>query len=373
MRHVTILLGLPLLALAPSAAAQDDAALAGWDDGFYLQAPDGSSRLEIGGRLQLQHATDIPDEGDTQARFLVRRARLKLQGHVFVPELTFKFQAGFGKGSVVLKDFFADYRFADGFRLRVGQWKRPFSRQQMTSSGKLILVDRAVTDDFFATGRDLGVAIHNGYGKSPTLEWAVGLFNGTGDKPWFDGSVDGDEVDGSFTNVPDAFEPALVARIGWNHGDLKGYAEGDLEGGSLRVGVAASALAGFDHDDGNDGRIQGEVDAILKLRGFAASTAFFVASAQDGEDWSDQDYSARGMHAQVSYVLGERWAPTLRYARICPDEDDANEQAVSGGLTVFLFGGHSVKWQTDATLFAREQPGGDLQDWRVRTQLQASF
>ena len=32
-----------------------------------------------------------------------------------------------------------------------------------------------------------GIGLHNGYEKSPDLEWAVGIFNGTGDKPGFEG------------------------------------------------------------------------------------------------------------------------------------------------------------------------------------------
>ena len=42
-------------------------------------------------------------------------------------------------------------------------------------------VDRAIVDKAFGNGRDVGLMLHNNYTKSPTLEWAAGVFNGTGD------------------------------------------------------------------------------------------------------------------------------------------------------------------------------------------------
>ena len=64
----------------------------------------------------------------------------------------------------------------------------------------------------------------------------VGVFNGTGDKSTFSGSVDTmtGEVSGKFSNVPSHFHPALVARVGINKNGIKGYREADLEGGSMR-------------------------------------------------------------------------------------------------------------------------------------------
>ena len=37
-------------------------------------------------------------------------------------------------------------------------------------------------------------------------------------------------------------EPQLVARVGYNHGKIKGYSEGDLKGGALRFGLGASVM-----------------------------------------------------------------------------------------------------------------------------------
>ena len=110
-----------------------------------MQSQDGLHRLAIQGRVQgrLESSFDVADSG---AYFLVPRARLALKGHSYTPDLGYKFQADFGKGGAALKDFYIDYRFASALRLRAGQYTRPFSRQQLTSSGKQQFVDRSIVN-----------------------------------------------------------------------------------------------------------------------------------------------------------------------------------------------------------------------------------
>src|SRR5690606_20191191 len=149
--------------------------------------------------------------------FEVTRARLTLKGKLLMPGLSYKFQADFGKGSVALKDYYFDYCLPNQVLcIRPGQFKRPFSRQHITSSGKLELVDRSLTDKAFGAGRDIGVMLHDNYEKSPMFEYALGFFNGTGDKSRFTGSgaIDPDSGDvvvtsGSVSNVPEQWHPAL--------------------------------------------------------------------------------------------------------------------------------------------------------------------
>jgi hypothetical protein len=103
-------------------------------------------------------------------------------------------------------------KLADNVWLRAGQWKRPFSRQQIGSSGRLELTDRSITDKAFGAGRDIGLAVHNNYEKSPDLEWALGVFNGTGDGarlvPTFngDGEVTGGTPQMGFVQNDDLIE-----------------------------------------------------------------------------------------------------------------------------------------------------------------------
>lgn len=377
-------------ALAPTAAVTADPGdssetpasepTAGYAKGFFIQSEDGAHRLEIGARVQVRHTIEALEAAPNESNFSIARARLSLGGHVFTEDLTFKFQPDFGKGFVTLKDFYADYAFVPGaFQLRAGQWKRPFSRQQITSSGKQELVDRAPTDKAFDAGRDIGVAVHNDYERSPEFEYAFGVFNGTGEKPLFSGNVEvdpatgeGEATSGVFDNVPDTFHPALVLRAGYNHGGIKGYSEADLEGGPFRAAIGASGLVDLDADDDDQSSIKGEFDYIVKVEGFSSTGGVFISSAQAGPNFGDRALDALGLHLQIGHVIDGLVQPVARYALVAPDGADNDTHEVLGGLG-FYFWGHEVKWQTDGGALLAESSGGTVTDYRVRTQLQLAF
>ena len=348
----------------PTAALAVDA---GYDKGFFIRADKKPYELKIGGRMQVRYTYEGLTGKDDVSSFSVPRARLVLQGKVFHPGLTFKFQTDFGKGFASLKDFYADFAAVKGWlHIRAGQWKRPFSRQQLTSSGKLALADRAITDKAFGAGRDIGFMLHNDTKSS--LEWAIGLFNGQGDAAKLTGT--------KFTNVPTQFNPSLVARIGFNHGGIDGYSEGDIEGATKHLGfrfaLGASAQVDFDSDEDHASSVKGELDYILKVHGFSSTGGVYVASKQDGVDFKDQTYASLGFHIQASYVIGKWVMPTLEYANVLPDGKDNDEQTIALGLTVFGWG-HNLKWTTDGTVILAEKPGKDHTDWMLRTQLQLGF
>ena len=362
-------LAAPVPALAQEAPVPPaEPPLAGYDGGFFLRSDDVPPRLEL-------DSLEVGDDRDTGSRFLIRRARLKLSGHAWSEAIGYKFQADFGRGEASLLDYYIDYGVTPLVHVRAGQFKRPFSRQQITSSSALALTARALTDDAFDAGRDIGVMVHNRYEKSPPLEYAVGVFNGTGISPRFVPDLDPDTgavVGGDFTNVPDTFGPALVARAGINRGGLDGYSEADLEGGPLRWGVAASGLGELDADDDDSSALRGEIDYIVKAHGLSSTGGVYASTAQDGESFGDQSLDALGLHTQVGYVVAGTYQPVLRYALVAPDGGDNDVHEITAGLSVYFFG-HKVKWQTDAGVFLRDTPGGTETDVLGRTQLQLAF
>lgn len=413
MKRLICTITLMLVAIGAKARAEDaktppgPPVLVGYDGGFFIRTPNDKFLLKIGARLQARLEYDnnetheTADDGtalsatdrDYKLAFSIPRARLKLFGNAFTKNLTYLFQVDFGKGFVMLRDFYADYAFfPKALQLRVGQFKRPFSRQQITSSGNQELVDRAITDEAFGAGRDLGLMFHDDYESSPPFEWALGVFNGTGDKPTFTGKgtgtgtvdqtacdpatqtcpvvVDKVEVtDGKFFNVPTKFDPMLVARLGYNYGGIKGYSEADLEGGPARFAIAASALADFDVDNDDKSSVRGEADLLLKVYGFDLTGAVYVASAQDGKRFADQKYASVGFHGQVGYVVKNLFQPVFRYAIVNPDGKDNNTQELLGGVAFYFFK-HNVKWQTDGGAYLVENAAGGLTNYIVRTQLQ---
>ena len=65
------------------------------------------------------------------------------------------------------------------FRVVFGQYKVPFGRQQMISSGNQQFVDRSLVSDEYARGRDIGVSVQ-GAVWSNKIEYRAGMFNGNG-------------------------------------------------------------------------------------------------------------------------------------------------------------------------------------------------
>jgi len=256
--------------------------------------------------------------------------------------------------------------------------KRPFSRQHITSSGSQQFVDTSLTNKAFGGGDDLGILVMSDSKKAP-LEYGVGIFNGTGSKSALGGDVvvdlatgEGSITGGGLSNVPDRFNPMLVARLGWHTAGFDGYSEADPAQGEFGFGVGGSFLADFDADQGGDANLRGEIDFIVKAKGFSTTGGLYVKSAQSGTVATGQDFHSAGFHLQAGYAVLGKVEPIFRYARVFPDGADNDLQEILGGLNVFFFG-HNLKWQTDAGVLTEEAPGDDTVDFRIRTQLQLAF
>ena len=87
-----------------------------------------------------------------KASFRIRRAKFKLEGWFYKPTLEFELQLNWPDvnntpPSQFLEDANIDWDLSKkknkAFRLRFGQFKAPFGRQQLTSSGAQQFVDRA--------------------------------------------------------------------------------------------------------------------------------------------------------------------------------------------------------------------------------------
>jgi hypothetical protein len=374
----------------------------GYDSGFFARSRDGLFEVVLTATIQprfsfesREHSVPVEPDPDTPTgelddlgivtdresayAFSIPRAQLKLGGHVFSESVRYSFQTEWGRGMPFLKDGWIDFGLVeDALHVRVGQMKRPFSRQWLTSATTLELVDRSITHSTYFPGRDLGLLFHNRILKCPKLEWALGVFNGPGNVPWFEGdvAVDPDTGEsrvsgGGFVNVPDRFRPAIVARLGYNHGGVKGYSEADLEGGGLRLAIATSGIVELGAGD-VDGNVRGELDYILKAHGFSTTGAVYVASEASG-DFVDQSFDSVGFHLQGGYLIAGLFQPAVRYALIDFSGEDDRVHKVLGCLSFYFFG-HNVKWQLDGGARIHEDPlAGDLTDYVVRTQVQLAF
>lgn len=341
---------------AEIASIRDEKPNAGFDKGFFIRSDDEKYGLKITGRFQPYfNYSYVRSSKDSRPQFEVRRARIVLDGNLHGKSLQYKLQTDFGRGNVTIRDAHVDVKLASETWLRIGQWKRPFSRQRITSSGRFELTEQSITDRAFGAGRDIGIAVRNDYEKSPELEWIVGVFNGRGDAPVLSGSVTVDPMTGmgtlgptTSTNVPSEFRPAIVGRVGYNTKGLKGYSEADLEGGPLRFGTALSVWLEGDVDDDAVSSQKVQADYILKAEGFSTTGGVYFLTAQDGAKLLDQEASLFGFHLQAGYMLTPKWQAAARYGYVndvtlkSKTARDQQEISIAGN---FFGVGHDAKFQ----------------------------
>lgn len=114
--------------------------------------------------------------------FRMRRARVGLKGEI-LKNINYRLQIDALKSPVLL-DAQIEIEFIPHARLRFGQFKVPFSLENLTSSSALDTINRSLTveklcpgRDIGANGRDIGVAVN---GQFSRIECFLGVFNGSG-------------------------------------------------------------------------------------------------------------------------------------------------------------------------------------------------
>ena len=344
-----------------------------YNGGYVLKSADGNFKTTIGSRVQMRLEAEQSGDDAMEHAFYVPRARLSLSGHAWTPDLKYKLQIEWDKGVAALKDYYVKHVVNDGLMVQGGQFKRPFSRNYIASSSKLG-VERTLTYKHFDIGRDLGVMVHNGVGKVTGFEYAVGVFNGTGVQPDYSGDVEeGALVDFGGNNVPDQMHPMIVFRTGLSNAGKQMYDSVDFKGGGLRWGVAVNTMVDLDVPDADAGSTVSGVDGMIKVSGLTLQAAAFMSTAQQNPEWSSQETADIGLHAETTYLIGEKFAPGLRFAQA--GAADGSTVDMEFGLTggIFLFGGHKVKFENDITQLSETDEDGTDTGVRVRTQMQFTF
>jgi phosphate-selective porin OprO and OprP len=360
-----------------------------YDKGIVMATADESFKVRLGMRAQLRFEStrQLEDGAEVTNRFYIPRSRLQLEGNLFGEGNRYKLELGLGdRGSFsYVRDFYVDKAVGPAW-LRAGLWKRPFNRHEIVSDFSSQFNERANTAEFVGGGRDLGVGLHNEYEKSPQgLEWVIGVFNGFSggnDRPVINTRcTDGDTSISCTTAAPSNFPtdwgPAIVARVGWSSPDMKGYSEGDLEGGPLRYAVGASYkidLADFDQGSqsslGDNLSHGAQVDAMIKVSGLSLQLGGYMMKLKAAD-------ASFGVLAQGGvFVLPKRGELAARFS-LAPTSGDRDQIEVRGAFN-WYWEGHRYKWSTDfgmvkqtgsdPTTMAKDDP-----DLLLRSMLQLSF
>ena len=389
--------------------------------GFVFQTGDGRFETDIGGRVQVRYTlTDVdndftnPPAGVEDSQSIdIPRARFWAQGRIYYPGLTYMLQFDVtGGGGDVLRDGYLDYLAIPELGIRGGQFKVPYARQEMTSSGRQQFVDRSIATNAMRLERQPGAILYGTF-LEQRLEYYTGVFNGTGrNKSSFDtsplvatrvafnpfGPMPYEESDVTYSDSPLA---ALGGTYVYNKvrgDDISTAARLDPQDPTKIIagsGVSQEApilrtVQPFYRNLQNLGRVgvdfnQFGIDGAVRWRGFSAAAEYYFAAVSTDRVQSAPpfgpspgDFNATGWYAQAGYFLiPKKLEAAFRWSEYDPNDDvDHNDQReIRGGLG-YYFSGHNLKLQGDIGSLRTEgqkEPSGAVgprgnMDYRLQVQ-----
>lgn len=143
---------------------------AGHDGQFYLADANGNFRLNVAGQIQFRYVLNWRDDDNTVGTrasddfttgFQTRRTKLAFSGNIVNPNWTYKIVGAFDRegGSFGLEEAYVGYKFDNGMKVKMGQFKLPFLREELVSSRYQLAADRSVANEVFNQDFSQGVEL----------------------------------------------------------------------------------------------------------------------------------------------------------------------------------------------------------------------
>jgi len=369
-----------------------------WRDGKTRFTLGSAAYVEMSTRLQPRFTFELPDDnvqlpgtpakGDSKGSFRVRRAKFKLEGWFYKPNLEFEFQINFTDvvntpASQMVEDANIDWDISKRKRLRVkfGQFKAPSGRQQLTSSGAQQFVDRAIQDARYNDARETGLSLWGVVGGNK-LDWRVMMSNGNGRTQVLN---DNDQYLWSGRVMWQAIGNTRMDQ--WGSGAF--FTEGDL--GDSAAGPLLALAGNFSNNDRFGASTAVDLnnqtwalDYSFKYKGFAS-----VAEYADRRSTSEApatgaatpEFHDKGFLGQASYAFkapgipgASFWELAFRYAKVDPNDNvSGNDVEEIGGAFSYYYNKHALKVQADFRQIknkaANSGAGSTTQEFRLQTQL----
>ncbi len=339
-------------------------------------------KLNLSGRVHTQFNTSSVD-GELGSDFLIRRARLSFD--IQMNDFVFgKVQPDFGKGKITLKDAYMKLVYGPNVSFRLGQFKRPFDIFELTSSTKILVVERALkvrgvggkrslsslTEKLGFSDRDIGLEVKlQNDAKSVSLTAAV--TNGTGANviPSV-ARKDGDDVvgekqyTGRATLRPMADTDFVIAVAGGMKPDALPLAAAKVVGDDLNPEVEYAVAVQADLEYGN-----------------FKSGPHVQAGVLWGENWDSAVHGADLPTFVAAQVIGtykipvdgnsyvEAVEPILRVSYADPNDEieDDGGFLVTPGVQFFFVGRNKVAFNVDVFI-----PEADSEETEYSIKVQSS-
>lgn len=320
--------------------------------GLRVETADGEFGVRLGARLQVRYSI-LDDDAPARQVLTIRRARLKVSGHLFgehnrvVMQLALSPEdVGADGGGIVTEAPVLDgYLVFDHLRdaaFRLGQHKVPLNRERMMSSADLAMVDRSLVDDEFTLDRDVGVEVYSddllGLG---VVRYNAGLYTGEGRGTFELGNLGllyHARVDVLPLGPFDHLDPADLDR-----GPPKlavGASYAFIDDARLTRGTRGELYA----DGGTADMRLAVADLLLHAYGVSlqAEMAWREADREGGEDGpAEAPRNGLGWFVQLAGLAPGDLLVAARYSEVRPlGEDSGLEKAreLGGGLSWYVFG-----------------------------------
>jgi phosphate-selective porin OprO and OprP len=359
-------------------------------EGMTAQSRDGSSLLNVRARMQIRatHSTASPQGDPPSTGFMIRRARLVFQGHVFSRDWEYYLQLGFSNLDmepdlrIPLRDAAITWRRLRDFNIRAGQMKVPFDRQRVISSSALMFPDRSLVVQELNLDRDVGVQAlsRDLFGLGHRLGYQVGVFGGDGRNRiarepgvLVVGRIQVAPMGGNFDEFDDYSESVAERPKSPKFAVAGGAAYNRNSNRSLSTFGEPYQVARFDY-------VHGETDLIFKWRGWSLQAQWIYRQADrasesglvDGVEVVEESRSGHGWFTQSGYRFTFPLEFGARYGELHPLGDTAVElQRELGPVVGYYFKDHNLKLQADYFYLF----GPDIREGRheARVQMQLFF
>ncbi len=339
--------------------------------GFEFATADGKFSMTLGGRIQTRATWNNFENADDKFNFAVQRVRIGLDGQVFDASWKYKviFDASGDKVTAgaststasftALREAWLEKSISKAVNVRMGQYKTPYSRQWLASSGGQEFVDRWVGHGTFAQNYQPGLMLHGMTGgeKSDLFEYYAGVFNGNG--------LNVQQTSGGDNRVLE------VVRVAVNpFGGLK-YSECDFAGGDFK---AAAGLNVWSSNDPAFDKADRSFGGDLTLAGHG----LYLTGEWHDRSFANGDPDNNGWFAQAGYfVVPGTLEVGLRYATWSREGATTGIDNVSEilGVVGWFADGHNLKIQLDAGRVETDNLGStpDMEEFRVRLQASMIF
>jgi phosphate-selective porin OprO/OprP len=347
-----------------------------------------NAQISLSNRVQFRFMEELPSsgvqlpgttrDGQSKGSFRIRRAKTALEGWFWKKELTFDVQLSWAgpEAGASTQTPLEDARLTwdaskkGSFLISIGQFKVPFGRQEMTSSGRLQFADRSLLNGEFTRGRDVGVQVHGRIAKD-RVEYFAGVFNGN---PASRISNDNTKLQ---YNARVSVEP--LGRVSYSEGAFEGWDKPLL---ALAVQFENNDLSGATNLTDLNTTVFGG-DLVFKHKGFSIFAEYFnrkrtpeavsgPSSATSGAAaLSGGSFQSNGYNLQAGYFLKrDKLEIAARIAGYDPSNKlGANSQSEKGGALTYFILKHTLKVTADFRALRDDFDRTTNKELRLQTQV----